>query len=238
MAVETLYIDTWLASVLGSDPTLASLAPCQQIDITASGGTFTLSFNGQTTAPISFSAPVIGVGSVQAALEALSTVGTKQTLVFNREVAGWSIVFVGTLANTLLPITANGAGLTGPGTSISVAQRARVWSDVAPQNVPFPYIITGQQSAVDVVATGPYRVMVSCLYLVKAITGGQYYSAAIQQIANQIDALLQATKADSVPGGGRIISCVRQRPFRLPEITNGIQYRHLGGIYEINTQSV
>lgn len=237
MAVETLYIDTWLASVLGSDATLATLAPCQQISITATGGTFTLTFNGQTTVPISYSAPVIGTGSVQAAVEALSTVGAKQTLVFNREVAGWTIVFVNTLANTLLPLTANGAGLTGPGAVVSVAQRARVWSDVAPQGVPFPYIVTGQQSAVDVIATGPYRVMVTCLYLVKAITGGQYYSAAIQQMANRIDTLLQATKADSVPGGGRIISCIRQRPFRLPEITNGIQYRHLGGIYEINTQS-
>lgn len=237
MAVETPIVDTWLASVLGADATLASLAPCQQIGIVATGGTFTLTFNGQTTVPIAFNAPVIGAGSVQAALEALSTTGSKQTLVFNRAVAGWTVVFIGNLANTLLPITGNGASLTGPGAALSITQQARVWSDVAPQGVPFPYVITQAQSAVDVVATGPYRVMVNTIYLVKAIIQGQYYSPLQISMANRIDSLLQGVKADSVQGGGRIVSCVRQRPFRLTEATNGVQYRQLGGIYEVNVQS-
>jgi hypothetical protein len=237
MSVETPIVDTWLAAVLGADATLASLAPCQQIGIVATGGTFTLTFNGQTTAPIAFNAPVIGIGSVQAALEALSTVGSKQTLVFNRAVAGWTVVFIGNLANTVLPITGNGAGLTGPGAALTISQQARVWPDVAPQLVPFPYLITQAQSAIDVIATGPYRVMVGTQYLVKGITQGQYYSPNLIAIANRIDSLLQAKAADSVTGGGRIVSCVRQRPFRLTEASNGVQYRQLGGIYEINVQA-
>jgi len=237
MSVETPIVDTWLASVLGADPTLAALAPCQQIGVVATGGTFTLTFGTQTTVPIAFNAPPIGVGSVQAALEALSSTGTKQTLVFSREVAGWTVVFIGNLANTLSPITGNGAGLTGPNQALSITQRARVWSDVAPQGAPFPYIITQAQSAVDVVAIGPYRIMVDTQYLVKGIAQGQTYSAILQQIANRIDALIHAQRADTVAGGGRIVSCVRQRPFRLTEATNGVQYRQLGGIYEINVQS-
>lgn len=237
MAVETPIVDTWLAGLLGTDPTLAALAPASQIGIVATDGTFTLTFNGQTTAPIAYSAPVIGIGSVQAALEALSTVGTKQTLVFNRAVAGWSVVFIGTLANTPLLLSGNGVGLTGPGAALSVQPQARVWSDVAPQGVPFPYIITQAQSAVDVIATGPYRVMVGMIYLVKVLIQGQYYSANQIAMANRIDSLLQGVKADSVSGGGRIVSCVRQRPFRLTEATNGVQYRQLGGIYDINVQA-
>lgn len=237
MSVETPIVDTWLASVIGADLTLAALAPCQQIGIVASGGTFTLTYQGQTTTPIAYSAPVIGVGSVGAALEALSTVGTKQTLVFNREVAGWTVIFVGTLTNNLAPITGDGAGLTGPGALLSISQRARVWSDVAPQGVPFPYIITQIMSAVDVIATGPIRVMVGTQYLIKGMAQGQTYSATLRQIANRVDALIHAQTADSVQGGGRIVSCVRQRPFRLTEATNGVQYRQLGGIYDINVQA-
>jgi len=237
MAVETPIVDTWLAGLLGTDPTLAGLAPCAQIGIVATGGTFTLTFNSQTTAPIAFNAPVIGVGSVQAALEALSTVGSKQTLVFNRKVAGWTIVFIGSLTNTALLLSGSGVGLTGPGAALSVQPQARVWPDVAPQGTPFPYIITQNQTTLDVVATGPIRVMANTSYLVKANIQGQYYSDAQIAMANRIDALLQATKADSVSGGGRIVSCVRQREFRLTETTNGVQYRQLGGIYEINVQS-
>jgi hypothetical protein len=237
MSVETPIVDTWLASVLGPDSVLASLAPCSQIGVVATGGTFTLTFNGQTTVPIAFNAPPIGLGSISAALEALSTIGSKKTLVFSREVAGWTVVLVNDLTNTLLPLTGNGAALTGPGAALNVAQRARVWSDVAPQGAPFPYIITQLQSAVDVVATGPYRVMVNTTYLVKGIAQGQIYSLPLQQIANRSDALLQAQQADSVQGGGRIVSCVRQRPFRLTEASNGVQYRQLGGIYDINVQA-
>jgi hypothetical protein len=127
--------------------------------------------------------------------------------------------------------------VTGPGAALNVQPIARVWSDVAPQGVPFPYIITQSQSAVDVIAIGPIRVMANTIYLVKGIAQGQYYSPALVSIANRIDSLLQAQKADSVSGGGRIVSCVRQRPFRLTEATNGVQYRQLGGIYDINVQA-
>ena len=39
------------------------------------GGTFTLTFKGQTTAPITYDAPAEDAGSVRSALEALSTIG-------------------------------------------------------------------------------------------------------------------------------------------------------------------
>jgi hypothetical protein len=44
----------------------------QTVTVSATGGTFTLTFDGQTTAPIPFDAPASGAGSVQAALESLS----------------------------------------------------------------------------------------------------------------------------------------------------------------------
>src|SRR5205085_1343611 len=47
-----------------------------------SGGTFTLAFNGATTAPITWSStPATLVGNIQAALDALPTIGAGNTLV-------------------------------------------------------------------------------------------------------------------------------------------------------------
>ena len=42
-----------------------------KLTVKATAGTYTLSFEGQATAPIAFNAPASGAGSVQAALEAL-----------------------------------------------------------------------------------------------------------------------------------------------------------------------
>jgi hypothetical protein len=33
--------------------------------------------------------------------------------------------------------------------------------------------------------------------------------------------------------GGEVFACTRVRPFLLPEVRNGVQYRHLGGIYRL-----
>jgi RHS repeat-associated protein len=92
----------------------------QQVQLTGNptGGTFTLSFNGQTTAPIAYNA---SAATVQAALQALSSIGSGNALVANPTGAAWVVRFAGTLGGAAQPaLTANGSGLTG-GTSPSVA---------------------------------------------------------------------------------------------------------------------
>jgi len=83
------------------------------------GGTFTLTFGGQTTAGIAYNATA---AQVQSALEALSSIGSGNVSCSGGALPGSavSVTFQGTLGNTDHPLmTANSAGLTG-GTSPTV----------------------------------------------------------------------------------------------------------------------
>jgi RHS repeat-associated protein len=92
----------------------------QQVQLTGNptGGTFTLTFNGQTTSAIAYNA---SAATVQSALQSLSTIGSGNALVAQAAGLSWNIRFAGTLAGSVQPaLTGNGSGLTG-GTSPSVA---------------------------------------------------------------------------------------------------------------------
>ncbi len=88
-----------------------SQSEVQTLTVLAGGGTFTLSFNGQTTTALAFNA---AASDVQNALTALSNIGTGNvavTLTGNT----YTITFQGTLANqSLALLTVNTANLTGP----------------------------------------------------------------------------------------------------------------------------
>jgi multidrug efflux pump subunit AcrA (membrane-fusion protein) len=55
-----------------------------------------------------------------------------------------------------------------------------------------------------------------------------------EDIAKRIDAVLHAASGSNVDGV--IIACTRLRPFQLTELTDGVQYRHLGGFYRLLAQ--
>lgn len=87
------------------------------------GGTFTLTYSGQTTAGIAFNA---SASAVQSALEALSNIAPGDVVVTGSAAAGYEVRFAGTLADEdVSQMTASGASLTG-GTSPSVAVATRV----------------------------------------------------------------------------------------------------------------
>jgi hypothetical protein len=91
----------------------------QTVTITGSptGGTFTLTFDGQTTSAIAYNATA---ATVEAALEALSTIGQGNVQVTGAAGGPWTVEFVGQLQDTNVPaMTADGASLTG-GTSPAV----------------------------------------------------------------------------------------------------------------------
>jgi hypothetical protein len=80
---------------------------------TPTGGTYTLTFNGQTTAAIPYNATA---AQVRTALEALSTIGAGNVTTAGGPHPGSAVTvtFAGTLANTnVAQLTANSAGLTG-----------------------------------------------------------------------------------------------------------------------------
>src|SRR5207253_2008056 len=80
----------------------------QTLTVAAGGGTFTLTFNNQTTAPIAFN---VTAAQVQSALAALSSIGTGNVLV-TQAANAYTVTFQGALANqNLLPLTADSTAL-------------------------------------------------------------------------------------------------------------------------------
>ena len=85
----------------------------------ATGGAFTLSFRGQTTAAIPFNATAAGV---RAALGALSTIGSSNLAVTGSAGGPYTVEFQGSLAHTAVPqLTADSSALTPPGATVTPA---------------------------------------------------------------------------------------------------------------------
>lgn len=81
------------------------------------GGTFTLTYSGQTTAAIAYNA---SAATVKSRLEALSNIGAGNVDVTGSNGGPWTVTFKGTLQDTdVAQMTANAGSLTG-GTSPSV----------------------------------------------------------------------------------------------------------------------
>lgn len=87
----------------------------------ATGGTFTLTFNGNTTNAIAFNATN---ATMDTQLEALNSIGAGQVAVAGSAGGPWTITFGGTLANTNVnTITGSAANLTQAGDpTITIAQ--------------------------------------------------------------------------------------------------------------------
>ena len=85
-----------------------------RIPPTASGGTFTLTFSGQTTADIAYDA---SAGDVQTALEALSNVSPGDVIVTGSAGGPWTVEFDQAYGGINVPLMiGNGSGLTGSAT--------------------------------------------------------------------------------------------------------------------------
>jgi len=104
-----------LEFLIGGDviSTGASTAEVQTVTITGTptGGTFTLTFDGETTGPIDFDATN---AEMDTALEALSNIGVGEVTVTGGPGPGtaFTVTFSSSLGN-VPQMTANGAGLTG-----------------------------------------------------------------------------------------------------------------------------
>lgn len=88
------------------------------------GGAYTLTYDGQTTGNIAYNAPATGAGSVQSALQALSTVGSGNCTVTGSGTA--SSPFICTFSGAALnngapyPLTATSSLTPSSGTSVSI----------------------------------------------------------------------------------------------------------------------
>jgi hypothetical protein len=89
----------------------------QRLSIDATGGTFTLTYSGQTSGNIAFNA---SAGTIQTALEALSNIGVGDVSVSGSG-GVFVIVFTGALAGTnVAQLVASSASLTGASASAAI----------------------------------------------------------------------------------------------------------------------
>jgi hypothetical protein len=113
----TLDISLFVASATNEVQTVT-------ITGTPTGGTFTLTYGGQTTAGIAYNA---AASAVQSALVALSSVGAGNVAVTGGPGPGtaWTVTFQGTLAGTnVAQMTTSGASLTGGSSPASAVTTA------------------------------------------------------------------------------------------------------------------
>lgn len=98
-----------------------------------------------------------------------------------------------------------------------------------------PYVSFLLQSSRDISAVGGIRITTDNLYLVKGVarTGSWDDVAAI---ASRIDYLIHRPTSVMSEGGGSL-TCVRESIFEMAEVEEGLQYRHLGGIYRIRASA-
>ncbi len=107
---DSVYLSDTDGLLADADPT-ANEQQLVTIGGSPTGGDFTLTFDGQTTAAIAFDAAAAAVDS---ALEALSNIGAGDVAVTGSAGGPYTVEFTGALANQNVPLmTINVAGLTG-----------------------------------------------------------------------------------------------------------------------------
>lgn len=108
-----------------------------------------------------------------------------------------------------------------------------VHADAAPRGTAFPVVIFALQDAIDGMSFNGVRILTKATYEVKVVGAVGGYNA-IDTAYGRVDALLH--RASGSATGGYVYSCFRIEPFRYREDLDGVEYRHLGGLYEIQVQ--
>lgn len=112
---------------------------------------------------------------------------------------------------------------------------ARLWDSTPPTDAVLPYVDIRVTEPMDVGAVGLVEVMVRAEATVKVVGEAESYEP-INPVAIALHHALQGQKSVPLNGGGVMLSSRRLRSVAYPEQTNGIEYRHLGGTYEVFAQ--
>lgn len=126
--------------------------------------------------------------------------------------------------------------LTGDSALMALATGG-VWQGFADIGTMPPYVEYAQQSESDVLTVNAIRLKVHILMRIKGVgpVGAGY--AALVSIANRIDALFKDQRNIALSSGG-ILACYRESVLEYPDLVNGKQWSHLGGLYHIELQGV
>lgn len=114
----------------------------------------------------------------------------------------------------------------------------RIYEQLAPSDAAYPFIIYQQQTIPrDVQGVGAIRIWTDVHYTIKVVTTGSY--ANIKALVDRIDDLFDdGTGIQATTTYGHF-NCWRVNLFRLTQPINSTTiYRHRGGIYRIQAQSL
>jgi len=117
-------------------------------------------------------------------------------------------------------------GLFGPANPAKVNG---VWSDVIAPDAVLPAIRFQEQGALDTNGVSGQRILVRGTWLV-VVTGKTKDYGPLVPAADRLDEVLQ--RASGNTSGVWVLQCTRIAPFKQTD-PGDIQFRHLGGLYEI-----
>lgn len=107
------------------------------------------------------------------------------------------------------------------------------YAGLAPLWVTFTIVPNAQD--VKVLGAGMTQIMARVQVQVKVVGKGTSYTPLIP-VYQRVHQLLESKVAQPVAAGGLILTAHRVSGVQYPERANGIEYRHLGGLYETETQ--
>jgi hypothetical protein len=111
-----------------------------------------------------------------------------------------------------------------------------IWTGNADVGVIAPYVYVGRQAGNDVLTQNVKRLFANELVLIKAVGPVSNYAALIV-IANRIDFWFGRSSLVTLSVGG-VLCCYRDGEVDYTELSNGVQYAHLGGLYHVMLQGV
>lgn len=112
---------------------------------------------------------------------------------------------------------------------------ARTWDSTPPPDAALPYLDVVVAEPRDIGGVGLTEVMAVALVTVKVVDRAEAYEP-IRPVAVAIHQALHGQTNVPLNGGGTMLSSRRLRAVAYPEQSQGIEYRHLGGTYEVHAQ--
>lgn len=97
--------------------------------------------------------------------------------------------------------------------------------------VTVPFVYFGFASERDITNNDGSILDTESYYNVKGVTIGNTYTGAALNIAKRIHQLINGAKPTLSPSGS--LTCVRQQIIQYVEVIQGVEYRHLGGLYKV-----
>lgn len=111
----------------------------------------------------------------------------------------------------------------------------RIWDSPPDAEAPEPFVVIDVAEPRDVNTIPMVEVMVRAEATVKVVGRAEAYEV-LGAAYRAVHAALQGKASVPLNGGGTALTCRRLRALAYPETTNGVEYRHLGGTYEVFAQ--